>query len=350
LKTRLVSIVICAALIAASGAARGQKATVRESPHKKLKRSCEHCHVATSFRDIRFDHGETGYELSGPHSLVGCLDCHNVEDFSKVERFCGTCHQDIHRSRLGVDCERCHTTEGWAVFDAENIHENTNFPIQGRHLLLDCLACHPGMPATDFRRAWTGCYDCHRPEYENAQSPNHLTAGFPVTCEWCHEMTGWKPAGYPDHEVYFPIFSGTHNGQWNECTECHVVPGNFQIFECIECHAHNRPETDGEHSGIPGYEYSSPACYSCHPRGEAGEFGEHDNLFFPIYSGTHSGSWNDCSQCHPTSTQKSEFSCVDCHDHSRERMDAEHLGEVDDYRYNSAACFDCHPNGRAEDD
>jgi hypothetical protein len=30
-------------------------------------------------------------------------------------------------------------------------------------------------------------------------------------------------------------------------------------------------------------------------------------------------------------------------------MDDKHLGEVDDYVYSSAACYDCHPNGLKED-
>jgi hypothetical protein len=31
-------------------------------------------------------------------------------------------------------------------------------------------------------------------------------------------------------------------------------------------------------------------------------------------------------------------------------MDDEHLGEVNDYVYESAACLDCHPNGEEDDD
>jgi hypothetical protein len=350
LNQRLVYILLCASLFVTAGVSRAQQATVHESPHKKLERTCEKCHVATSFNDIRFDHDETGYPLSGLHSRAKCLDCHNVEDFSKIEQSCGTCHQDIHRSRLGDKCERCHSVSGWEVFDAENIHENTNFPIQGRHLLLDCAACHPGMPTADFRRAWTRCYDCHRPDYENTLSPDHLTGGFSTVCQDCHEMTGWRPAYMPDHDAFFPIFSGTHNKKWSQCLECHVVPGNFRIFECIECHEHLQPEMDPKHQGIPGYAFNSPACYSCHPTGEAGDFLEHDGLFFPVFSGAHNRKWDNCSECHPTATNKKEFTCIDCHAHTRELMDDKHLGEVDLYEYDSAACYDCHPRGVVEED
>jgi hypothetical protein len=333
-----------------AGLSTARQETARENPHKQLKRSCEKCHVASSFNTIRFDHGETGYPLSELHSRANCLDCHNIEDFSRVEATCVTCHQDIHRSRLGTNCERCHSQEGWSVFDAENIHENTNFPIQGRHLLLDCAVCHPGMPTADFRRAWTGCYDCHRPDYESAPVLDHRAAGFSVLCQECHEMTGWSPALFPDHDAWFPIFSGTHNNTWNNCSECHVVPGNFRVFECIQCHEHNQTDMNAEHQGISGYAYNSPACYSCHPTGEAGDFTEHDNLFFPIFSGTHAGDWNNCADCHTNPSSRTEFSCIDCHDHSKTLMDNVHVGEVGEYRYTTEGCYDCHPNGRAEDD
>ena len=336
-------------LIVAGHYASAQKATVHDSPHKKLVRSCEKCHVATSFKDIRFDHDDTDFHLAGLHSGVACLACHSVEDFAKVDRSCATCHQDIHRGRLGIECSRCHTEHGWTVFDAEGIHESTNFPLQGRHLLVDCLSCHPGMPTADFRRAWTPCYQCHLQDYESTVSPDHRASGFSALCQTCHEMTGWTPSFMPDHDMFFPIFSGTHNRKWDTCSICHVTPGNFKVFECITCHEHNRTEMDSKHQGIPGYAYNSPACYQCHPTGEAGDFGEHDALFFPVFSGAHNNRWDDCAVCHPTPANKNIFTCVSCHEHSQAEMDDKHLGEVQDYVYSSVACYECHPDGRAED-
>ena len=330
--------------------ATAQEATVHKSPHKNLKRSCEICHVPTSFKDIRFDHGTTDFGLHGLHADIQCLACHNVEDFSKVEPTCATCHQDIHRGRMGVACGRCHTEEGWTFFDAERIHEGTNFPIQGKHLLIDCLSCHPGMPTADFRRVWTQCYDCHRLDYEGATNPDHRASGFSTLCQTCHEMTGWTPSFIPDHDIYFPIYSGTHNRKWDMCSDCHVVPGNFKVFECINCHEHRRTEMDSKHQGIPGYAYNSPACYQCHPTGKVEDFVEHDAAFFPVFSGTHANTWNSCQTCHPTPSNRKNFTCVSCHEHSRERMDDKHLGEVLDYVFDSAACYQCHPNGREEEE
>jgi hypothetical protein len=332
------------------GIAVAQRATPHKSPHKVLKRSCEDCHVPTSFNYIRFDHDDTNFRLRSLHAGVNCLSCHNIEDFTKVERFCATCHVDIHRSRLGEDCARCHSEDGWTVFDPEGIHENTSFPIQGKHLLIDCLSCHPGMPVADFRRVWTQCYDCHRDNYEATVNPVHAASGFSLQCQICHEMTGWTPAIMPDHDPIFPIYSGTHNNRWNTCSDCHVVPGNYKAFECILCHEHNQPETDSKHQGITGYVYSSPACYDCHPTGEAGDFGEHDVALFPIFSGAHRGKWDDCAICHPEPTNRKVFTCVECHDHDRTQMDDKHIGEAQDYVFDATSCYDCHPDGRKVED
>lgn len=329
--------------------APAQEAPAFDSPHKRLARSCEACHVATSFKDIRFDHDTTDFSLEALHEGAPCLACHNVEDFSRVDDRCVTCHTDIHRDRMGPDCARCHTPRGWTVFDSEEIHAPTNFPILGRHTLIDCLACHPGSPTADFRRVWTECVDCHQQEFIANPSIDHVAFGFSSRCQDCHEMTGWTPSYMPDHDPIFPIYSGRHKNTWDRCTICHVDPNNRRVFECITCHEHNRTDMDAKHQGIPGYAYVSQECYACHPTGEAGDFGEHDTLFFPIFSGAHRGEWASCTTCHDVPADRKQFTCITCHEHDRTRMDDKHLGEVQDYVYASNACYECHPTGRADE-
>jgi hypothetical protein len=204
------------------------------------------------------------------------------------------------------------------------------------------------MPTADFRRVWTRCYDCHGTDYEATTNPDHVASGFSSQCEICHEMTGWTPAIMPDHDPFFPIYSGTHNNKWDTCADCHVVPGNYRVFECINCHDHNQPEMDSEHQGIPGYVYSSPACYQCHPTGEADDFEDHDAVFFPIFSGAHVGRWNDCADCHNVPNNRNVFTCTQCHDHNQSTMDPKHQG-ISDYVYSSQTCYQCHPTGEAGD-
>ena len=79
---------------------------------------------------------------------------------------------------------------------------------------------------------------------------------------------GWKPAGFQVHDAqFFPIFSGKHRGEWDDCVDCHTNTGNYAVFSCVDCHEHNRTEMDDKHSGEADYQYTSMACLECHPTG-----------------------------------------------------------------------------------
>ena len=61
---------------------------------------------------------------------------------------------------------------------------------------------------------------------------------------------------------------GKHKGF--ACTDCHVVPTDFNVSSCVDCHTHNMAETDALHDGVDGYAFTSAACTMCHPKGSAG--------------------------------------------------------------------------------
>jgi hypothetical protein len=68
--------------------------------------------------------------------------------------------------------------------------------------------------------------------------------------------------------MYFPIYSGKHKNEWDQCNECHTNPSNYAVFTCIECHEHNNQnDVDNDHNGVNDYVYESSACLSCHPDG-----------------------------------------------------------------------------------
>ncbi|MFQ5500338.1 MAG: hypothetical protein ACE5FH_11775, partial [Candidatus Zixiibacteriota bacterium] len=338
---RIALVFILALLVVASSLTTAFSAD--PSPHKRLKRDCEVCHTTASFRDVQFDHATTDFPLENRHQLEGCRTCHNLEDFSGTSSECSACHTDVHESRLGFDCNRCHQSRGWSVFDVETIHLETNFPILGRHAMVDCQSCHQGMPQSDMSFNTTRCVGCHQSEYLSVSSPNHVTAGFSTECMDCHQMNGWKPAMMDNHDVFFPIFSGEHRGSWNDCSTCHTQDNTFQVFTCLVCHEHAQTKMDGGHQGILGYAYSSPDCYFCHPSGKAGEFTDHDAQFFPIFSGAHQSAWADCSVCHPNPTNRRDIDCLNCHQHSQLVMDGAH-GSMAGYSYTSTACLSCHPS------
>lgn len=70
----------------------------------------------------------------------------------------------------------------------------------------------------------------------------------------------------------------------------------------------------------------------------------------PIQRGNHSKYEEECGACHQNTSDYAIFTCTQCHDgeHERDDMDDEH-DDVNDYRYNSLACFECHPRGDEDD-
>ncbi|MCB0547268.1 MAG: hypothetical protein KDD19_06730, partial [Phaeodactylibacter sp.] len=162
-----------------------------------------------------------------------------------------------------TDCATCHTETAWvpSTFD-----HNTIYPIRGAHIAIanDCDACHNG----DYSNTPNTCYGCHAGDYNQTNNPSHSAAGFPTNCESCHSETAWIPAEFNHDGMYFPIYSGKHQGEWNDCVDCHTTPGNYSSFSCIDCHEHNNPQQlANEHDEVSGYIYESNACFSCHPTG-----------------------------------------------------------------------------------
>jgi hypothetical protein len=140
-------------------------------------------------------------------------------------------------------------------------HSTTAFPLTGAHTTTPCLQCH----SAGYNGTPTACIACHTTDAQNAADPNHVGAGFMTDCAPCHNTTSFAGARYTQHDtLYFRIYSGTHNGEWNTCRTCHDVPSSYAVFNCLGCH--RDPGTSNNHSGVNGYQYNSQACYTCHGR------------------------------------------------------------------------------------
>jgi hypothetical protein len=146
-------------------------------------------------------------------------------------------------------------------------HSQTLFPLTGVHATIDCQACHFASEPFQYALAPVDCIDCHADDYQQTSDPNHQAAGFPTDCQVCHGTSSWDARGFPGHESFFPINSGPHAGAWNNCTDCHTTPGDFQSFSCLGCHEHSQSRMDDKHSDVAGYVYESSACLNCHPTG-----------------------------------------------------------------------------------
>jgi hypothetical protein len=165
---------------------------------------------------------------------------------------------------FSTNCTTCHNTTAWQPSTYN--HSVTGFPLTGLHVGVRCLTCH----ATQYHGTSTDCYSCHASAYNSTTNPVHSSAHFPTTCQTCHTTSGWTPANWNHDTQFFPIYSGSHQGKWTNCTDCHTVSTDYSVFECINCHAHSKTSTDSDHRGVNNYQYNSAACYNCHPRGRAG--------------------------------------------------------------------------------
>ena len=235
--------------------------------------TCQSCHSTNAWRPANFDHDNTRFRLTGAHGNVACERCHQGGRYTGTPTQCYSCHQANYQqasnpshSGFPTSCDSCHGTNAWrpASFD----HSRTRFPLAGAHGRLECGRCHSN---GQYSGTPTDCYACHRSDYNGTTNPNHQAAGFPTRCTDCHTTSAWRPATFDHDGRYFPIYSGKHRGKWSGCGDCHVSAGNYRVFECVNCHEHNRTDMDRKHRGVSGYQYNSSSCYRCHPRGQGGD-------------------------------------------------------------------------------
>lgn len=311
-----------------------------------FSRRCEDCHrlTAMDWRTSAFNH--TIFPLRGVHSRTACTQCH-TSGYRGTPRDCVGCHRSNYdraqnpnhvTSRFPLQCDSCHQETGWRPASGVD-HSLTRFPLTGAHQRVECARCHGGGKYTGTP---TQCVACHQPDYDRAANPNH--AGFPRDCESCHSVNGWRPAEFDHSRTGFAL-TGAHRGV--NCEACHKG-GKYAgtSKDCFSCHASDYNATNNPNHGAAGFPRS---CQDCHKTsGWRPATFDHDGAFFPIYSGKHKGQWGSCNDCHKNAGNYKAFECILCHEHSNKaEVDSKHKGESG-YVYSSAACYRCHPQGRAE--
>jgi len=143
-------------------------------------KQCAGCHDEHGWGEkIRFDHDMASFPLIGMHAVAPCEECHISASFRDAASNCHACHQpeDVHEQRLGKSCEDCHNPNGWSLWEFDH-NTLTEFPLDGAHADIDCLACHvseaaPGTAVSSF------CADCHRMDDVHGGQ-------FGRNCERCH--------------------------------------------------------------------------------------------------------------------------------------------------------------------
>ena len=140
-------------------------------------KDCTSCHDNSGWNLVSFDHSKTLFTLEGEHQNVSCRACHfkDNSNTSEVEQIfyqtstdCYYCHENPHGSQFetgGItNCAECHTPFNWVPENFD--HNQTKFPLEGKHAELECNACHKqifieGELKTEFKIPRFECIDCH---------------------------------------------------------------------------------------------------------------------------------------------------------------------------------------------
>ena len=286
--------------------------------------TCQDCHNSTAWIPSTFDHSSTGFQLLGVHAQIQCSDCHQGT-VTGLTPECLPCHQEDYNSapehvaqNYPTNCDMCHSFEGWtpSTFD----HNNTNFPLTGAHLQVQCSDCHQ----SGFVGTPTACFACHETNYNNTTNPSHTALQLSTDCETCHTTNpGWQPALFPNHSEYFP-FVGAHVAIANDCNACHNGDDNNTPNTCYGCHSDNfNATTDPPHVQLN----FSHECLSCHSQ-SAWEPASFDHTFYTL-SGVHFTM--DCNQCHSEANYQPQ--CLSCH--MDDFLQEHNIGDPTN-------CWDCH--------
>ena len=153
----------------------------------RLGTGCDQCHTTLGWREIvNFDHDLTKFPLVGLHVAVPCEQCHFTRQYRDVGHECVDCHRkdDVHKGNLGKDCGRCHSSNGWRLWEFDHGKE-THFALTGAHGKLACESCHHRPP--DEVKLAQDCLSCHE------KDDVHL-GQYGRQCDRCHSTFAWKGA------------------------------------------------------------------------------------------------------------------------------------------------------------
>jgi hypothetical protein len=160
----------------------------KDDIHKgRFNEQCQRCHTERDWKGLLFDHDrDTAYPLLGKHRIALCERCHSGQLYKdKTPTTCHSCHkgEDVHRRRLGTECQDCHNIRDWKLWDFDH-DTQTRFKLDGGHKGLDCYACHTERMDKKVISS-SSCVGCHKKDDKHDGS-------FGPQCERCHETRNWK--------------------------------------------------------------------------------------------------------------------------------------------------------------
>lgn len=269
----------------------------------------EHAGVNGDLRHIdtrTFNHAvEAGYPIDGQHAKVAanCAACHKRRSFLEARTTCVSCHADPHKSALGAECTKCHSTAvAFTAARTQFDHSTARFALTGAHRKVTCEQCHKNAVYKGLQ--FGGCTACHKEPHENR---------FSATCTTCHTTDTWKTQNVQHARTRFPLV-GAHAKV--ACARCHTSGTMIETIRfdtCSACHVNVHRESIKDD------------CRACHDESSfrKGTFDHALKTTFAL-KGKHDGL--ACVKCHtsvsgadvPLARVVADFSgahseCVSCH-------------------------------------
>jgi hypothetical protein len=153
-----------------------------EADHWMTAQACESCHSTDGWRDVKFDHAKSKFQLDGKHKAVACDKCHRIDlsdgsgnriRLTGLPMDCTGCHKDAHAGQFFAEdqngeCNRCHTAAGWSWLRFN--HKDARYKLDGAHAKVACKLCHKPVVGIDgktfvrYRPLGMTCADCHSGE------------------------------------------------------------------------------------------------------------------------------------------------------------------------------------------
>ena len=246
----------------------------------QMGNDCAKCHNPGNWKDVNFDHSQTGFKLIGSHKGVACSSCHANGVYKGTPSNCFACHasDDAHTGQFGNDCGSCHNPSNWK--DVNFDHSRTGFPLAGAHTGVQCTACHKNGVYKGTSRECVACHSTN--DAHNGQ--------FGTVCSTCHNTTNWKNATFDHSKTGFPLMGSHSNVSCKSCHSNNVFKGT--PTNCFACHAGR-----DKHNGQFGTD-----CGSCHKPTKWSDVSfDHNNTAFPL-SGKHTNV--QCGACHTNGVYK----------------------------------------------
>lgn len=342
---------------------------------------CQSCHIEHKSRgyDImgwktipggqsKFDHDQTGWQLSGKHKVTDCNDCHKAHDkqglkvFMGTDRLCGAsgCHakDQPHKMvrKVLLECERCHTESVWKPQKSQlNFNHDdrlyASMPLYGSHKDVACTKCHP---KSVFKLPFAKPDSCGNTGCHQSTHDGHLFGQRP--CEWCHSPTfkTLKQQNFDHSEkTKFDLGPG-HDPNRNpkiKCYSCHTksLGEGKPNPACEICHAKDSHHRDRfSEFGDP------PRCSTCHPSGGAAfkptafnhgartrfklEFKHAEQACRNCHRKVGDGTPSDFEDFRGLIDKNGKTNCMGCHAHKKVHSDADHPQG----KYKVSECLGCH--------